>query len=109
MSKPVETRLNDLLNEQFAPAYLATVNESHMHSVPSGSETHFKVVLVSAGFENLRQVQRHQRVYKAIAELMSAPIHALSLHTFTPAEWQANQTVPASPDCKGGSKKAGVA
>jgi stress-induced morphogen len=79
-------------------------NESYMHSVPPGSETHFKVTLVSARFEGKRQVQRHQAIYTCLADELKSGVHALALHTFSPAEWQANNQVPASPQCLGGSK-----
>ena len=83
--KPVEFQIED---------------ESHMHS--RGAESHFKVVLVSEAVNGLRQVQRHQKVYAALGELMQQ-FHAIALHTFSPEEWQAEQTVPASPHCRGGS------
>lgn len=104
MSHPIEQRLRTLLEAAFQPTHLAIENESHRHSVPPGSETHFKVVLVSGAMEGLRPVQRHQRIYQAVAELMNQPIHALALHVFTPAEWQSGGVVPPSPNCLGGSK-----
>jgi BolA protein len=89
----------------FAPDYLEVVNESHQHSVPVNSETHFKVTLVSEQFEGLRKVARHQRVYAVLAELLAGPVHALALHTYTGREWRDRQELaPASPECRGGSK-----
>lgn len=38
------------------------INESHMHSVPKGAETHFKVVVVSDQFDGLSLLQRHREV-----------------------------------------------
>ena len=90
--------------EQLAPQWCEVINESHQHNVPPNSETHFKVTVVTAHFENLRQVQRHQRIYALLGDLMSAPIHALALHTFTPEEWAQQAVVPASPNCMGGEK-----
>jgi BolA protein len=93
------------LAQDFVPEYLAVANESHQHSVPVNSETHFKVVLVSQRFEGLRKVARHQQVYAALAEQLAGPVHALALHTYTSAEWQARQeAAPESPECHGGSK-----
>lgn len=84
---------------------LEVVNESHMHSVPPGSETHFKVVLVSPEFAGKRPVARHQLVYRVLAEELAGPVHALALHTYTAEEWeQRNGAAPASPECMGGSK-----
>ena len=83
------------------------LNESHRHSVPADSETHFKVVLVSAAFEGRRSVQRHQQVYAVLNEQLQRGVHALALHTFTPAEWRARTAAPDSPDCMGGGKRTG--
>lgn len=84
----------------FQPQEFQIEDESHMHS--RGLESHFKVVLVSAAFDGVRQVQRHQQVYAALGDLMQQ-FHALALHTFSPAEWQAEQAIPDSPHCQGGS------
>jgi BolA family transcriptional regulator, general stress-responsive regulator len=93
------------LAQDFVPEYLEVANESHQHSVPVNSETHFKVVLVSQRFEGLRKVARHQQVYAALAAQLAGPVHALALHTYTSAEWQARQeAAPESPECHGGSK-----
>lgn len=91
------------LNAAFAPQHIEVECESHMHNVPAGSEMHFRVVLVSEAFSSVRKVQRHQKVYAALAEEMAGPIHALGLHTYSPDEWQGG--APASPQCLGGGKK----
>lgn len=97
----IERQLNDAL----APEHLEVVNESHMHNVPENSETHFKVVVVSAQFDGKRSVARHQQIYRLLAEPMAGPVHALALHTYTPQEWQQRQQdAPSSPQCLGGSK-----
>ena len=101
MQQEIERRLAKLLS----PEFLEVVNESHMHSVPPNSETHFRVVVVSGQFEGQRKVARHQRVYTALREQLDGPVHALALHTYTPQEWrERQQSAPASPDCLGGSK-----
>jgi BolA protein len=102
--KVVENRIVVKLSESFNPAHLEVLNESYMHSVPPGSETHFKVVLAADAFVGKRQVQRHQAVYACLAEELKNGVHALGLHTFSPEEWQATGAVPASPQCLGGSK-----
>ena len=101
---PVESIILAKLSAEFQPAHLDVINESFMHSVPPGSETHFKVVLASALFAGKRQVQRHQAIYACLAAELQAGVHALALHTFSPEEWQANNQVVASPQCLGGSK-----
>ena len=101
---PVENRIYTKLSAEFQPAHLEVTNESYMHSVPPGSETHFKVVLAAPGFAGKRQVQRHQAIYACLAEELQSGVHALALHTYSPEEWQVNTQVPASPECLGGSK-----
>ncbi|NNL11323.1 MAG: BolA/IbaG family iron-sulfur metabolism protein [Pseudomonadales bacterium] len=99
----VEEKIFTKLSAAFRPVHLVVENESHMHAVPENSETHFKVVLVAERFEGMRQVARHQLVYRELTEELAGPVHALALHTFTGTEWTHRQAVPQSPDCKGGS------
>ena len=101
----VQSAIERSLQEQFVPQQLEVANESHMHSVPDDSETHFRVVLVSDAFTGKRQVGRHQLVYGALAEFLEGPVHALALHTYSPQEWAERQdAAPDSPQCLGGSK-----
>jgi len=51
-----------------------------------GDGRHFFATIVSAEFEGLPRVRRHQRVYAALGDRMREQIHALSMKTFTPAE-----------------------
>jgi stress-induced morphogen len=102
--KPVEEHIISKLSSTFHPAHLGVLNESYMHSVPPGSETHFKVILVADSFTGKRQVQRHQAIYACLAEELKNGVHALALHTFSPDEWVASNAVPSSPVCLGGSK-----
>ncbi len=100
----VEQELRLRLEQQFLPTHISIVNESSMHSVPENSETHFKVILVSDQFENMRSVARHQKVFGLIPDMLNNPIHALSLHLYTPDEWSQTGTVTDSPQCLGGSR-----
>lgn len=103
----IQNEIETLLRQHFEVQLLDLLNESHMHSVPPGSETHFKLTLVSQDFFGLGKVVRHQRIYGLVRPLMDAGLHALALHLFTPAEWQEKSgQVPASPQCMGGSKTA---
>lgn len=98
----VASIIESKLRDAFSPEYLDVVNESHMHSVPPGSESHFKVTLVSAAFSGQRPVKRHQEVYRVLAGELKSGVHALALHTYAPSEWQG--VSPDSPRCLGGSK-----
>lgn len=97
---PVEFLLKEKLRLGLAPDLLEVTNESHMHSVPPNSETHFKVVAISSLFDEKRQVQRHQLVYGLLADELAGEVHALALHTYSPSEWsEAEQQIPSSPSC----------
>ena len=99
--------LETLLRNHFSVQFMELLNESHMHSVPPNSETHFKLTLVSPEFSGLGKVARHQKVYGLVRPMMDAGLHALALHLFTPEEWQEKAgQVPASPNCMGGSKSS---
>ena len=101
---PVQTAILAKLTEEFSPVHVEVINESHMHSVPPDSETHFKVILAAPQFAGKRQVQRHQAIYACLAQELQSGVHALALHTFSPDEWQQSDHFPASPQCLGGGK-----
>ncbi len=105
----VQDTVTSILRERLTPEHLEVVNESHMHSVPKDSETHFKVVIVSPAFEGVPAVKRHQLVYCALGDLMSKKvsqggIHALAITSRTPAEWAARPEANISPLCAGKGK-----
>jgi acid stress-induced BolA-like protein IbaG/YrbA len=52
-----------------------------------GDGRHFNAVIVSPAFEGKNLVQQHQLVYAVLGDKMKAEIHALSMRTLTPAEW----------------------
>ncbi|MDH3388796.1 MAG: BolA/IbaG family iron-sulfur metabolism protein, partial [Gammaproteobacteria bacterium] len=69
-----------------------------------GSESHFKVTIVSDTFRDQMLIKRHRMVNKTLEQELRQ-IHALALHTLTPEEWQARQgAVADSPRCRGGGK-----
>jgi len=52
-----------------------------------GDGQHFQAVVVSPQFAGKSRIQRHQLVYAALGERMREEIHALSMQTLTPEEW----------------------
>jgi len=99
-----QTKIEACLRTEFSPIYFELVNESHMHNVPEGSESHFKSIIVSDCFLGKRFVQRHQMVYAKMGSMMQE-IHALALHTFTEEEWrERGEIAEASPKCRGGDE-----
>jgi len=53
-----------------------------------GDGQHFTALIVSPAFAGKRLIQRHQIVYAALGDRMKAEIHALSMKTLTPEEYQ---------------------
>ncbi len=102
----VQTRIEEKLRASLSPSVLDVINESANHSVPKGSETHFKVVVVSTAFEGKMPLARHRLVYGALDDEMAQKpgIHALSIIAKTPEEWARDEAVRQSPQCLGGSK-----
>ena len=100
-----QTRITEKLRNGLAPIHLEVINESSNHNVPPGSETHFKLIVASSSFDGKSLVERHRQVYSLLAdELSQKKVHALAIHTFTPAEWEKEKTASKSPECLGGSK-----
>lgn len=97
----IERKLKELLT----PSHLEVINESSNHNVPPGSESHFKVTVVSSQFEGKMLVARHRMINKLLADELAGSVHALSMHTFTQAEWkEKDEQTRSSPPCLGGSK-----
>jgi acid stress-induced BolA-like protein IbaG/YrbA len=58
------------------------------HLEVEGDGQHFTAVIVSPAFAGKRLIQRHQLVYAALGDRMREEIHALSMKTLTPEEFQ---------------------
>lgn len=101
----VQSTIHDKLVGALQPVALEVENESHRHSVPPNSETHFKVTIVTEAFEGKALVARHRSVNALLADELAAGVHALSIHAYTPQQWTSRgQAIPESPPCMGGSK-----
>lgn len=81
------------LSAALAPAKLDIVDESHLHAGHAGAreegESHFRVTIIAAAFENQNRVARQRQVYEILADELAGPIHALALSTLTPGEAEA--------------------
>ena len=61
------------------------------HIELSGDGQHWYATIVSSSFEGQRLIQRHQKVYATLGgRIQTNEVHALSMKTYTPAEWAAN-------------------
>lgn len=99
----VQKQIRQKIEAEFAPTHMELENESHMHSVPENSETHFRLILVSEKFSGISRVQRQRMVNEVIKDELAGPVHAFSQRTYTPEEWGKVSGVVASPNCRGGT------
>jgi acid stress-induced BolA-like protein IbaG/YrbA len=58
------------------------------HLQVSGDGHHWEALIVCPAFEGLSRVRQHQLVYQALGDRMREEIHALSMTTLTPAQWE---------------------
>lgn len=102
---PMETRLKDKITSELNPTHLELQNESHTHSVPRNSETHFRAVIVSEAFSNISRIERQRLVLKTIDAELKSGVHAFTMRCLAPEEWSKEESESfISPPCHGGSK-----
>jgi len=104
-SGPISQKIQGKLSAGFQPVHLEIINESYMHSVPKDAETHFKVVVVSDKFENVKLISRHRLVNDVLKEELAGGVHALSIKAYTPLQWGQGKEIERSPNCMGGFGK----
>jgi BolA protein len=98
-------RIQAKLESALSPLHLEVIDESHMHSVPEGAESHFKVIVVSEHFAQHKLLGRHRMVNRELSGEFETGLHAIALHTWTPEEWlEKGGSAPTSPLCQGGGK-----
>jgi BolA family transcriptional regulator, general stress-responsive regulator len=74
-------RMHALL-AQLEPSLCDIIDESHLHAGHAGAKSgkgHFRLIIRSPQFAELRKIQQHQLVYKTLGTMMSDDIHALSI------------------------------
>ena len=82
--------IRDKLTVAFEPTRLEIVDDSDRHAGHSGAreggESHFNVTIESPAFSGTPRVARQRMVYKALAEELAGPVHALSVKALAPGE-----------------------
>lgn len=85
---PVGLRISAKLTENFSPAALEVVDESHQHAGHSGArpdgESHFRVKIVAEAFRGKTRVEQHRLVNAALAEELKERVHALAIQSSAP-------------------------
>ena len=85
-------RIEAKLRDGLEATHVDVVDESHLHVGHAGAASgggHFRATVVSARFAGLSKVQAQRLVYQTLAEEMTGEIHALSMTTLTPEQWEA--------------------
>jgi len=76
------------LTQDFEPAALQVIDESHHHAGHSGSrddgESHFRVVIVSEAFRGKSRVEQHRMINAALADELKERVHALAIQSSAP-------------------------
>jgi len=79
-----------LLQQQFTPVLLQIEDDSARHAghagAAPGGETHYRVLLVSAAFNELSRLARSRLVHAALDRELAGGLHALTLSLRTPEE-----------------------
>ena len=103
----VRATITSKLMKGLAPLHLEVLNESYQHNVPKGSETHFRVVIVSYQFDGKTRIQQHRMVQSILADELKNGVHALAIQTTPSSKWNSEQppTASPSPQCLGGMKR----
>ncbi len=82
--------IQNKLTDAFQPSRLDVEDDSSRHAGHSGAreggESHFNVTIESAAFSGVSKVARQRMVYRALAEELAGPVHALSLKALAPGE-----------------------
>ena len=93
----MQAKIEDKLQISLNPKHLEVINESNQHS-GDATESHFKLVVVSESFIDMKLIDRHRFINKLFQDELNH-IHALAMHTYTPNEWQKRKSAPISPPC----------
>ncbi|XP_018323248.1 bolA-like protein DDB_G0274169 isoform X1 [Agrilus planipennis] len=102
----IQSAITNKLKTNLNTTHLEVINESYMHNVPKGSETHFKVVVISEKFKDLPLIKRHRLVNNLLKDELQSGVHALSIVAKTPEQWQeSDKIIESSPNCRGGFGK----
>lgn len=72
----IEMRLKSALTDAYIEVHDLT-----------GTQDHYKVVVVTSDFEGKLPIKQHRMIYAALAQEMKGPIHALTIEAYTPEQW----------------------
>ena len=79
------------LTKELAPSHLEVIDESYLHNVEPGKESHVRIVVVSEQFEGLNLVKRHQLIYQQINEELGGVVTSGNPNSLA-ALWNSHET-----------------
>jgi BolA protein len=75
------------LQEGLRPAELEVIDESSKHAGHAGArpggETHFRIRISAAAFENRSRIERHRIIHQLLKEELESGVHALTVEART--------------------------
>lgn len=74
-----------MTNEEIKTMIERGLANSQVHV--SGDGTHFVAKVICDTFAGVPLIKQHRMVYAALGDSMKSAIHALSIQTYTVAEW----------------------
>jgi len=90
-NRPLAEIINKKLSEALNPSELDIQDQSHLHKghseAPETGESHFYILIVSSVFDGMTRVSRQKKVFDILKNELKEKIHALSLKTLTPEEY----------------------
>lgn len=95
MAEGRRERIEAKLRQELQAVHVEVVDESHLHAGHAGAASgggHFRTFIVSPVFEGQNAVQAQRLVYRALSQEMGGEIHALSIRTATPDQWDGQPT-----------------
>ena len=86
----MKNRIEELIKSQLKVSTIEIIDFSAQHEGHKGNEGggHFQAVIISNDFKGLTLIQRHQKIYSILGDLLKKEIHAFSMKTYTPDEFQ---------------------
>ena len=85
----IKSKIHDLIINKLNVFKIDLVDESYKH-IGHNKDTnggHFKLLVVSDDFQNMKLLDRHKLIYNILEKMIKVDIHALSIRAFTKQEY----------------------
>jgi BolA protein len=90
MAGALQSEIESLLTQAFAPTRLEVINDSATHRGHTGDdgsgESHFTVVIESAAFAGKSRLERQRMVNRALGDIPGDRVHAMAIRAFAPGD-----------------------